>query len=138
MKAVDSSVVIAAFASWHENHDSAREALANQPRAIAHAAVETYSVLTRLPPPHRALPSIAHEFLAQRFDEPLLSLSATGYREFLAKIASTPILGGSTYDALIAYTAVEQDAVLVTLDRRAATTYEAVGAEVEQLDHPGD
>lgn len=50
MKAVDSSVVIAAFASWHESHESARRALAARPRAIAHAAVETYSVLTRLPP----------------------------------------------------------------------------------------
>jgi predicted nucleic acid-binding protein len=135
MKAVDSSVVIAAFASWHESHDSAREALTTRPRVIAHAAVETYSVLTRLPHPHRALPSIAHEFLAQRFDEPLLSLSAIGYREFLATIASTPILGSSTYDALIAYTAIEHEAVLVTLDQRAATTYEAVGAVVEQLDH---
>lgn len=138
MKAVDSSVAVAAFASWHESHESARAALAKRPRAIAHAVVETYSVLTRLPPPHRALPSIAHEFLAERFDEPLLSLSAAGYREFLATIASAPILGGSTYDALIAYTAIEHGATLVTLDRRAAVTYEAVGTDVEQLGRHDD
>lgn len=56
MKAVDSSVVIAAFATWHEYHVIARKAMTARPRLIAHAAVESYSVLTRLPPPHRASP----------------------------------------------------------------------------------
>lgn len=50
MKAVDSSVVIAAFATWHEHHAIARKAMASRPRLIAHAAIESYSVLTRLPP----------------------------------------------------------------------------------------
>ena len=50
VKAVDSSVVIAAFASWHEHHAIARKAMTARPRLIAHAAVESYSVLTRLPP----------------------------------------------------------------------------------------
>ena len=59
MKAVDSSVVIAAaFATWHEHHALARKATADKPRLVAHAAVESYSVLTRLPQPHRADPSI--------------------------------------------------------------------------------
>ena len=66
MKAVDSSVVIAAFATWHEHHGIA-EATASRPRLIAHAAIESYSVLTRLPPPHRAHPSIAHTFITERF-----------------------------------------------------------------------
>ena len=47
MKAVDSSVVIAAFASWHEHHQIARKAMTARPRLIAPAAVESYSVLTR-------------------------------------------------------------------------------------------
>jgi hypothetical protein len=62
MRAVDSSVVIAAFATWHEHHAIARKAMAGRPRLVAHAAVESYSVLTRLPPPHRAHPSIVHAF----------------------------------------------------------------------------
>jgi hypothetical protein len=49
MKAVDSSVVIAAFATWHEHHALARKAMAGQPRLVAHAAVESYSVLTPRP-----------------------------------------------------------------------------------------
>lgn len=133
MKAVDSSVVIAAFASWHEHHVVAVKALAAQPRLVAHAAVESYSVLTRLPPPHRVQPSIVHTFLIERFSEPLLTLSATGYQELLATIASGQILGGPAYDALIAFTAAEHDAILLSLDQRAAATYDAVGVTVEQL-----
>ena len=133
MKAVDSSVVVAAFASWHEHHALARKAMAGRPRLIAHAAVESYSVLTRLPPPHRAQPSIVHTFLTERFVDPYLTLSETGYQELLATVAANQILGGPTYDALIAFTAAEHDATLLSLDRRAVTTYEAIGATVEQL-----
>jgi hypothetical protein len=41
MRAVDSSVVIAAFATWHEHHGLARKAMSGRPRLVAHAAVET-------------------------------------------------------------------------------------------------
>jgi predicted nucleic acid-binding protein len=133
MKAVDSSVVIAAFASWHEHHGIAKKVLTDHPRLIAHAAVETYSVLTRLPPPHRAQPSIVHAFIAERFPDPFLTLSEIGYQELLATVANGQILGGPAYDALIAFTAAEHHATLLSLDQRAAATYEAVGATVEQL-----
>ncbi len=133
MKAVDSSVVIAAFATWHEHHAIARKAMAGRPRLVAHAAIESYSVLTRLPPPHRAHPSIVHAFISERFTEPFLALSETGYQQLLATIAAGQILGGPAYDALIAFTAVEHQATLLTLDQRATPTYEAVGATIEQL-----
>ena len=133
MRAVDSSVVIAAFATWHEHHAIARKAMASGPRLVSHAAVESYSVLTRLPPPHRAHPSIVHTFIAERFTEPFLTLSETGYQELLATVASGQILGGSAYDALIAFTAAEHQATLLSLDQRATVTYETVGATVEQL-----
>jgi predicted nucleic acid-binding protein len=133
VKAVDSSVVIAAFASWHEHHAIARKAMAARPRLIAHAAVESYSVLTRLPPPHRASPDIVHAFITGRFTEPFLTLSETGYQALLATVAAGQILGGPAYDALIAFTAAEHNATLMSLDQRAAATYETVGAQVEQL-----
>ncbi|MGH3739273.1 MAG: type II toxin-antitoxin system VapC family toxin [Micromonosporaceae bacterium] len=133
MIAVDSSVVIAAFASWHEYHAIARKALARHPRLIAHAAVEAYSVLTRLPPPHRAQPEIVHSFITERFTEPFLTLSENGYQELLAMVTSGRVLGGHVYDAMIAFTAAEHQATLLSLDRRAAPTYEAVGAGVEDL-----
>jgi predicted nucleic acid-binding protein len=133
VKAADSSVVIAAFASWHEHHAIARKAMAARPRLIAHAAVEAYSVLTRLPPPHRASPGIVHAFITSRFTEPFLTLSETGYQELLATVAAGQIPGGPAYDALIAFTAAEHKATLISLDQRAAATYETVGAQVEQL-----
>lgn len=133
MKAVDTSVVVAAFASWHEHHVLARKAMASRPRLVAHAAMESYSVLTRLPPPHRAQSSIVHTFLTERFTDPFLTLSETGYQELLATVAGSHILGGSAYDALIAFTAAEHQATLISLDQRAAATYETVGVTVEQL-----
>jgi hypothetical protein len=45
----------------------------HRPRLIAHAAIESYAVLTRLPPPHHAHPSIVHAFIAERFTEPFLT-----------------------------------------------------------------
>jgi predicted nucleic acid-binding protein len=133
MKAADSSVVVAAFASWHEHHVIARKAMTSRPRLVAHAALESYSVLTRLPPPHRAQPSIVHSFITERFTDPFLTLSETGYQELLATVAASHILGGPTYDALIAFTAAEHQATLMSLDQRAAATYEAIGVTVEQL-----
>ena len=133
MKAVDSSVVIAAFATWHEHHAIARKAMASRPRLIAHAAVESYSVLTRLPPPHRVNPSIAHAFITERFPEPFLTLSETGYQELLVTVAAGQIIGGPAYDALIAFTAAEHQATLLSLDQRAAATYQTIGAAVERL-----
>lgn len=49
MIALDSSVVIACFGSWHEHHLAARMTLEEDPRLPAHAGLEAYSVLTRLP-----------------------------------------------------------------------------------------
>src|ERR1035437_10873414 len=108
MRAVDSSVVIAAFATWHEHHAIARKAMASRPRLVAHAAVESYSVLTRLPPPHRAHPSIVYAFITERFTEPFLTLSETGYQQLLATVAAGQILGGPAYDALIAFRSEER------------------------------
>jgi predicted nucleic acid-binding protein len=133
MRAVDSSVVVAAFATWHEHHGIARKAMASQPCMVAHAAVESYSVLTRLPPPHRAHPSIVRAFIAERFAEPFLTLSETGHQQLLATVAARHIVGGLVYDALIAFTAAEHQALLLSLDQRAIAIYEAVGARVEQL-----
>jgi hypothetical protein len=74
-----------------------------------------------------------HTFLTERFTEPFLTLSETGYQELLATVAASQLLSGPAYDALVAFTAAEHDATLLSLDRRAATTSEAIGATVEQL-----
>lgn len=134
MIAVDSSVVIASFASWHERHAAAAKVLARKPRLVAHAALETYSVLTRLPPPHRAQGGLVARFLRDRFAEPLLGLPQERYQSLIATLAEGQILGGQVYDALIGLTAAEHGAALVSFDQRAALIYETVGARVERTD----
>jgi predicted nucleic acid-binding protein len=131
--AVDTSVVVAAFASWHEGHASAVAALARRPRVPAHVLVETYSVLTRLPSPHRAPASLVAAFLAERFREPPITLPARAHLDLVREVAAGGLAGGSTYDALIAATARHAHARLLTRDRRAAVTYERLGAGYELL-----
>lgn len=127
MLVLDSSVAVAAFASWHEHHEAAQEAIDDGARLVAHVALETFSVLTRLPPPHRAPAALAHEFLVTRFSGQWLTLSSRGHQKLLENLTSERILGGKVYDALIAAVAAQHDATLATCDRRATTTYEAVG-----------
>jgi hypothetical protein len=69
--AADTSLVIAAFASWHEQHEPARRALDAGLRLIEHCALETYSVLTRLPPPRRVSGDIVREFLGCASPSPI-------------------------------------------------------------------
>ncbi|MGH8141450.1 MAG: type II toxin-antitoxin system VapC family toxin [Steroidobacteraceae bacterium] len=134
MKAADTSVVVAAFASWHEHHDRARDALDDGARLIDHCALETYSVLTRLPPPHRSASGVVREFLRLRFSEPYLRLDARAYREFIFGLPERGITGGAVYDAVVAATAMSHSAELISCDRRALATYEKYGVQVRLLD----
>ena len=127
MRAADTSVVVAAFASWHSKHGPARSALDEGLRLIEHCALEAYSVLTRLPAPHRASGEVVRDFLDRRFPQALLRLSASGGRKFLSGLPEHGIHGGAAYDALVAATAAEHGADLVTCDRRAAPVYKRYG-----------
>ncbi len=133
MKAADTSAVVAAFASWHEHHESARRALDGAVRLIEHCALETYSVLTRLPAPHRSPGDVARDFIRARFAQPFLRLSAPAYRAFVLELPDRAISGGAAYDALVAATASAFGAQLVTCDRRAAAVYESYGVRVRFL-----
>lgn len=134
MIAADASAAVAAFAPWHQNQQTVQRALGNAPSIIAHAAYETYSVLTRLPEPQRAPARVVVEQLDDLFGERWLGLPAEALRAALARLAKLGISGGRTYDGLIAITAASNDATLVTLDRRALPTYLLVGASVELVD----
>lgn len=131
MIALDTSVVVAAFASWHEGHASAVARLARRPRLPAHVIVEAYSVLTRLPPPHRAPAGIAEAFLRERFPGAPLTLPGAAQRDLVGFAARAGLLGGAIYDALVAATAKRAAATLLTRDRRAVPAYEAVGVRYE-------
>jgi predicted nucleic acid-binding protein len=133
VRAADTSVVVAAFASWHERHEGARKALDGGLRLIEHCALETYSVLTRLPPPHRAPSMLVCDFLAARFPQPLLRLSVKAYKEFVLGMPDRAVTGGAAYDALVAATAAAHRAELVTCDRRALPMYERYGVRTQLL-----
>lgn len=133
MLAVDTSVVVAAFATWHEGHRAAFAALERQPRLPAQVLIESYSVLTRLPPPHRTSPAIASAFLETRFSEPLLGLPPADYRRLVGRAVEDGLAGGAVYDALVAWTAKRAGATLLTRDRRATRIYQAVGIRFELL-----
>jgi predicted nucleic acid-binding protein len=133
LRAADTSLVVAAFASWHDRHEAARRALDGGLRLAEHCALETYSVLTRLPPPHRARGELVRDFLVARFSLPLLRISARAYREFIASLPELEIAGGAAYDALVAAIAAENGAELVTCDRRAVPVYERYGVRIHIL-----
>ena len=125
--------MIAAFASWHERHDAARRALDAGLRLIEHCALETYSVLTRLPPPHRTSGAIVRDFLETRFPQPFLRLNTQAYKTFILGLHDHGVTGGAAYDALVAATAASCGAELVTCDRRALPVYERYGIRTRLL-----
>jgi len=73
---------------------------------------------------------VVRDFLAARFRQPFLRLSAPAYRDFLRHLPDHGVSGGASYDALVAATASSHGAELVTCDRRAAPVYERYGIRV--------
>ena len=133
MTLVDTSVVVAAFASWHEHHAAADDAVGAGPDLVTHCAVETFSVLTRLPPPHRVPPHLVRDFLAARFRRPYVGLEPNGYRTLIPRLVELGLSGGAVYDALVAAVAAAAGQRLVSCDRRAAQTYERCGVDYRLL-----
>jgi predicted nucleic acid-binding protein len=131
--ALDTSVVVASFGAWHEHHELATGTLADGPRLAAHTALEAYSVLTRLPEPFRAAPRTVVEFLGRTFPTERLLLAPAQQRQLPERLADLGIAGGAIYDGLIALTALDSGARLVTLDRRAVRTYDRCGVSASLL-----
>ena len=125
---------MAAALPWHESHTAAASALADaRAPVLAPVAVETYSVLTRLPPPQRVPAAVAREYVRETFHFPPLVLGAQGYGRLLDLVADEGIVGGALYDAVVAATAREGGATLLTLDRRAIRTYRLLGIDYRFL-----
>ncbi|HEV7486799.1 MAG TPA: PIN domain-containing protein [Thermoanaerobaculia bacterium] len=125
MTAVDSSVIIAGLLSWHEFHDRALHALgklisARRLLVPFPALIESYSVMTRLPSPHRLDPGIAYQLLHESFSESrVIGLSAGSAWTFLGEYVAAGISGGRVYDAVIASAAIAAHASeLLTFNQR--------------------
>ncbi len=137
--AVDTSVAVAALLSWHEAHERALSALEGSVgpgrRLVlpAPALVEAFSVMTRLPAPHRLAPGRAIEILAGSFESraKTVALDGTETWSLVRSLAGAGIGGGPVYDAQILACAVKAGARrLLTLDERDFTRFDPQGLEI--------
>jgi len=132
--AADTSVLVASFASWHEHHDLAFAAAGRADTVVAHCLLETFSVLTRLPAPHRMIAEVVSDFIERSFaDHDLVALSGDDQRKLVISAAALGITGGAIYDALIGASCAHAGLKLMTLDARARQTYAALGVAHELL-----
>jgi predicted nucleic acid-binding protein len=106
--AVDTSILIAALCSWHEHHDRALSALMEAEKdgeliVPAPALVEAYSVMTRLPSPHRLSPKDAKEILSRSFEKKATVVGLTGSETWrlIRDAEASGVAGGRIYDASI-------------------------------------
>jgi predicted nucleic acid-binding protein len=117
----------------HAHHRSTLKAIGRRTTGLAgHAAFETFSVLTRLPPPARRTPEVVARLMAENFPRNCY-LSAEGMSELLDRLVEAGVAGGSVYDALVGAAAAQHGIVLATRDRRALDTYRALDVPVEVL-----
>ena len=120
--------MIAALSAWHENHEAAAEALADVRQLPAHVVIEAYAVLTRLPAGQAVQAGLAATTLADRFGQPPLRLGDGDRRTVLETLSRAAVLGGASYDGLVALEARAHGRTLLTLDRRAQPIYQRLGA----------
>ena len=131
--APDSSITIAALVADHEAREIAEAALKRCTRTIAHVAIETYSVLTRLPPPQRLTSTDAAALIDARLPSTYAALAASDYAKAPKRLADAGVNGGATYDGQIALTALKHDLGIITRDKRAERTYRALGVPYQLL-----
>jgi predicted nucleic acid-binding protein len=127
-------VLIPALSTRHPQHRRARAIVIDRVSAIpAHVIAEAFASLTAMPQPLRVGPAATLGLLRALQLKPL-ALPASGYLDTLAGLAADGIVGGATYDGLIARTARHHDHGLLTRDRRAVRTYRAIGVDYELLE----
>jgi predicted nucleic acid-binding protein len=121
---LDTSCLVAAACGWHRHHDATRREIERRNAAgeklvlAAHSLAEAFSVLTRLPEPHRLRPDDALALIEANWGETrLVALAGSDYRATLRRCRVVGIGGGAVYDALIAACARKaRVATLVTWD----------------------
>ena len=94
---------------------------------------EAYSTLTRLPEPLRISGPTASEALRRAGGTRIVTLPTRLHEAILDRLSRSLVVGGSVYDGLVALTAQEHGAQLVSLDRRAERTYWLPGVDYRIL-----
>lgn len=124
--AVDTSVIVAGLLGWHRDHDRARALLdaalaCGEILLPSRVLIESYSVLTRMPAPHRLAPQVALDLLRGTFHDlaAVIEFPAEERWRFLHELVDDEVAGGAAYDAEIVATATRAGARrLLTLNRR--------------------
>jgi hypothetical protein len=98
----DTSAVIAALSAWHQQHEPAARALVHVTALPAHVLVEAYAVLTRLPSGLAVPAPAAAGVITSRFAGAPLRLDERARMTVLERLADVGVLGGATYDGLVA------------------------------------
>ncbi len=130
---VDTSVAVPLLVSDHASHGAVVEALGTRPLGLAgHAAFETHSVMTRLPPPARRTPAAVGRLLAGNFPHSRF-LDADRAGALLSGLGPRGTAGGAVYDVLVAAVALEHGLPLASRDRRALATYRDLGVDLQLL-----
>jgi predicted nucleic acid-binding protein len=128
---VDTSVAVALAVADHDHHETTFSMIGSRELGLAgHAAYETFSVLTRLPPPARRTPATVQRLLAASFPHSRF-LGSQAAASLFADLTSLSIAGGAVYDALVGACANEHGLALATRDQRALETYRALDVRIE-------
>ena len=113
----DTSVLVATVCSWHEHHARTLAEVQRRERAgeelvlAAHSLAEAYAVLTRLPGPNRLRSDDALALLEANWRETrVVHLTAAETWRALRRARRRGVIGGQTYDLLIAACAVKAGA----------------------------
>jgi len=131
---LDTSAAVALLVADHEAHTATVESTRGMRLGLAgHAWFETYSVLTRMPAGVRRSPAdvlrlLAHDFVGSWFLDVPATVTLT------SEFARLRISGGAVYDALVGAAARHHDQLLLTSDRRALRTYDALGVRVRLIE----
>ena len=138
---LDTSYLVALLSGWHERHAATLADYASRRRVRHHpviplqALLETYSVLTRLPPPFRVPASTAARQLSDTFRD-VAEVPETGPATIwaaIAEFAGRQITGGAIYDAHIADTVFSAGAeLLLTWNLRDMTRVAPPGLTVRE------
>jgi len=109
---LDTSCLVAAASAQHEHHRATIADLCHRRAAghifvlASHGLLEAYSVLTRLPPPHRLSPGDALTLLDRNWgDAETIALTAAESWRALRELAGAGIGGGRIHDGCIAASA---------------------------------
>ena len=141
--ALDASVIIAGVLAWHEHHEAAAAeltALLSGPTEIIlplQALVEAYSVMTRLPSPHRLSAKDALDVLDGSLKQRTIVVGLEGEEgwELIGDLSRRQIAAATSYDGLIVSCALKGHAQRILTFNRAH--FERLGGEAIEIVVPG-